>query len=112
MLIDRYFDQLFHNENSVFTRAFGSRPVPRIPSRLVRYGIIYGDSAKNALQEFEPKFDPLMKKQAELMVEKLQAFIALMEEYEENTIEGPTEQDDKKAAKAASKAKPKRKKSV
>lgn len=88
MLIDRYFDQLFH------------RPVPRIPSRLVRYGIIYGDSAKNALQEFEPKFDPMMKRQAELMVEKLQAFIELMEEYEENTIEGPTEQDDKKAAKA------------
>jgi hypothetical protein len=108
MLIDRYFDQLFH------------RPVPRIPSRLVRYGIIYGDSAKNALneiisryeakplQEFEPKFDPLMKKQAELMVEKLQAFIALMEEYEENTTDGPTEEDDSKAE-AKAKAKPKRK---
>jgi hypothetical protein len=101
MLIDRYFDQLFH------------RPVPRIPSRLVRYGIIYGDSAKNALQEFEPKFDPLMKKQAELMVEKLQAFIALMEEYEENTIDGPTEEDDKKAeAKAKAKPKAKSKKAV
>ena len=91
MLIDRYFDQLFH------------RPVPRIPSRLVRYGIIYGDSAKNALQEFEPKFDPMMKRQAELMVEKLQAFIALMEEYEENTIDGPTEEDDNKAASKARK---------
>ena len=39
----------------------------------------------------------MMKRQAELMVEKLQAFIALMEEYEENTIDGPTEADDKKA---------------
>ena len=96
MLIDRYFDELFHN-------------VPRIPSRLVRYGIIYGDSARNALQDFEPKFDPMMKRQAEAMVEKLQAFIQLMEEYEENTTDGPTEEDD---SKAASKAKPKRKKSV
>ena len=105
MLIDRYFDQFFHHENGVFTRAFGSRPAPRIPSRLVRYGIIYGDSAKNALQEFEPKFDPMMKRQAELMVEKLQAFIQLMEEYEENTVDGPTEEDDKRAE-----AKAKRKK--
>ena len=95
MLIDRYFDQLFHN-------------VPRIPSRLVRYGIIYGGSAKDALAEFEPKFDPMMKRQAELMVEKLQAFIQLMEEYEEATTDGPTEQDDKAASKA--KDKPKRKK--
>jgi hypothetical protein len=108
MLIDRYFDQLFHNENSVFTRAFGSRPVPRIPSRLVRYGIIHTDTLRNTLDEFEPKFDPMMKRQAELMVEKLQAFIALMEEYEENTTDGPTEEDDKKAA-AKAKAKPKRK---
>jgi len=93
MLIDQYFDRLFHN-------------VPRIPSRLVRYGIIYGDSAKNALADFEPKFDPMMKRQAELMVEKLQAFIQLMEEYEEQTIEGPTEEDDVKAeAKAKGKAK-------
>ena len=100
MLLDRYFDELFPRRLHNF---------PRIPSRLVRYGIIYGDSAKNALQEFEPKFDPMMKRQAELMVEKLQAFIALMEEYEENTVDGPTEESDKKAA---SKAKPKRKKSV
>lgn len=90
MLIDRYFDQLFH------------RPVPRIPSRLVRYGIIYGGSVKDSLEEFEPKFDPMMKRQAELMVEKLQAFIELMEQYEEQTVEGPTEEDD---AKATAKAK-------
>ncbi len=57
MLIDRYFDQLFH------------RPVPRIPSRLVRYGIIYGDSAKNALAEFEPRSDPMMKRQSDFIVE-------------------------------------------
>ena len=88
MLLDRYFDELFH------------RPVPRIPSRLVRYGIIYGDSAKNALAEFEPKFDPMMKRQAELMVEKLQAFIQLMEEYEEATQDGPTEEDDTETSKA------------
>ena len=105
MLLDRYFDNFFHT-------------APRIPSRLVRYGIIYGDSARNALAELEPKtakllnerfarqFDPMMKRQAEIIVEKLQAFIALMEEYEENTVDGPTEADD---SKAASKAKPKRK---
>ena len=94
MLIDRYFDQLFH------------RPVPRIPSRLVRYGIIYGDSAKNALAEFEPKFDPMMKRQAELMVEKLQAFIDCCEAYENETVDGPTEEDDAKAeVKAKGKAK-------
>ena len=103
MMIDRYFDQLFHNENSVFTRAFGSRPVPRIPSRLVRYGIIYGGTAKDALAEFEPKFDPMMKRQAELMVEKLQAFIDCCEAYENETVDGPTEEDDAKAeAKAKS----------
>jgi len=101
MLIDRFFhDNLINQLRDWHT--------PRIPSRLVRYGIIYGDSAKNALQEFEPKFDPMMKRQAELMVEKLQAFIALMEEYEENTIDGPTEEDDNKAE-AKAKAKPKRK---
>ena len=94
MLIDRYFDQFFH------------RPAPRIPSRWVRYGIIHTDTLRNTLDEFEPRFDPAMKAQAEKMVEKLQAFIALMEEYEENTVDGPTEADD---SKAASKAKPKRK---
>jgi len=98
MLIDRYFDQLFH------------RPVPRIPSRLVRHGIIYGDSAKNALADFEPKFDPMMKRQAELMVEKLQAFIDVCEAYENETVDGPTEEDDAKAeAKAKAKGKTKAK---
>ena len=85
MLLDRYFDELFH------------RPAPRIPSRLVRYGIIYGDSAKNALNDFEPKFDPLLKAQAELLVEKLTAFIEAMEAYENETVDGPKEEDDAKA---------------
>ena len=84
MLIDRYFDNFFHTH--------------RIPSRLVRYGIIYGDSAKNALQEFEPNFDAKMKAQAEALVEKLQAFIACCEAYEEETTDGPTAQDDEEAA--------------
>ena len=57
-----YFDQMFHN-------------VPRIPSRLVRYGLIHADTLKNALNDL----------------------IAAMERYEENTTDGPTEQDDKKA---------------
>jgi hypothetical protein len=86
MMIDRYFDQLFHS-------------TPRIPSRLVRYGIIHTDTLKNALDGFEPRFDPAMKAQAEKMVEKLQAFIQLMEEYEENTTDGPTEEDEAKASK-------------
>ena len=36
MLIDRYFDQLFHN-------------VPRIPTRLVRYGIIHTNTLRDTL---------------------------------------------------------------
>jgi hypothetical protein len=85
MLINRYFDDMFHS-------------VPRIPSRLVRYGIIYGGSAKDALAEFEPRFDATMKAQAEKMVEKLQAFIECCEQYEEATVDGPTADDDAKAA--------------
>lgn len=85
MLLDRYFDELFH------------RPAPRVPSRLVRYGVVYGGSLKDSLAEFEPKFDPLLKAQAELLVEKLTAFIEAMEEYEEATVDGPTEEDDAKA---------------
>ena len=105
MLLDRYFDNFFHT-------------APRIPSRLVRYGIIYGDSARNALAELEPKtakllnerfarqFDPMMKRQAEIIVEKLQAFIDCCEAYENETVDGPTEEDDVKAeAKAKAKSK-------
>jgi Asp-tRNA(Asn)/Glu-tRNA(Gln) amidotransferase C subunit len=44
-----------------------------------------------------------MKAQAQKMVEKLQAFIQLMEEYEEATQDGPTEEDDSKAASKARK---------
>ena len=84
MLINRYFDDMFHS-------------IPRIPSRLVRYGIIYGGSAKDALDSFEPRFDTAMKAQAERMVEKLQAFIECCEQYEESTVDGPTAEDDAKA---------------
>ena len=95
MLINRYFDELFQSFAHMGRAHYNS--VPRIPSRLVRYGIIYGDSAKNALADFEPKFDPMMKRQAELMVEKLQAFIDVCEAYESETVDGPTEADDAKA---------------
>ena len=89
MLLDRYFDNFFHSY--------------RVPSRVVRYGIIWGDTAKDKLEQFEPQFDPAMKAQAERMVERLQAFIDCMTEYEEQTIDGPTEEDDAKAeAKAKS----------
>ena len=87
MLLDRYFDSFMHN----------NWHMPRVPTRLVRYGIIYGGSAKDAIEEFEPKIDPMLKRQAEAMVAKLQAFIELCEEYEENTVEGPTSEDDEKA---------------
>ena len=99
MLIDQYFDQLFHRPVWRVHEALRASPIAgwRVPSRLVRYGIIYGDSAKNALAEFEPKFDPMMKRQAELMVERLQAFIDCCEAYEEQTVEGPTEEGDAKA---------------
>ena len=93
MLLDRYFDNFFHT-------------APRIPSRLVRYGIIHTDTLKNAIDGFEPRFDPAMKRQAEIMVEKLQAFIDCCEAYENETVDGPTEEDDAKAevkAKAKSK---------
>ena len=99
MLLDRYFDDLFHRPAPRIHEALRASPLAewRVPSRLVRYGIIYGGSAKDALAEFEPKFDPMMKRQAELMVEKLQAFIECCEAYEEATIEGPSEEDDAKA---------------
>ena len=84
MLINRYFDDMFHS-------------VPRIPSRLVRYGIIHTDTLKNALDNYEPRFDATMKAQAEKMVEKLQAFIECCEAYEEATVDGPTADDDAKA---------------
>ena len=91
-MLDRYFGHMWH--------------APRVPTRLVRYGVIYGGSAKDALEEFEPKIDPMLKRQAEAMVAKLQAFIELCEQYDEMTVEGPTEEDDAKAeAKAKAKAK-------
>jgi len=80
MLIDRYFDQLFHNY--------------RIPSRLVRYGIVYGGTARDALDGFEPRFDPAMKAQAEKMVEKLQAFIECCETYEAEHSESETQDNE------------------
>ena len=79
-----------------FDNFFGTRRMPRVPSRLVRYGIIYGDTAKAALQDFEPQFDAKMKRQAQLMVEKLQAFIECCEAYEEATVDGQAEQADSK----------------
>ena len=103
MLIDHYFDQLFHN-------------VPRIPSRLVRYGIIYGGSAKDALEEVEPnaqlrelskETNDMLKAGAKQLAARIATFIELLEEYEEQTIEGPTAEDDKKA-KAKTKTKAKR----
>jgi len=83
MLIDRYFDDFFGRY--------------RVPSRLVRYGIIHTDTLKNALDNYEPRFDATMKAQAEKMVEKLQAFIECCEAYEEATVDGPTADDDAKA---------------
>ena len=85
MLIDQYLNDIFHYR-------------PRIPSRLVRYGIVYSSAAKDSLQDFEPRFDPMMKAQAELMVERLQAFIQCCEDYENRTVDGPTEEDDEQAA--------------
>ena len=74
-------------------------PQWRIPSRLVRYGIVYGSAAKDTLDEFEPQFDSRMKRQAELMVEKLQAFIECCEAYEEATDDTPKEPEPKAKAK-------------
>ena len=88
MFIERFFQTNHH--------------MPRVPSRLVRYGIVYGDAAREALEGFEPQFDQRMKRQAELMVEKLQAFIECCEAYEEATDDTPK---DTKAAKAKAKRK-------
>jgi hypothetical protein len=102
MLIDRYFDNFFHNH--------------RVPSRLVRYGIIYGGSAKDALNEVDPhaqlrelskETNDMLKAGAKQLAARIATFIELLEEYEEATIDGPTEADD---AKAEVKAKAKRKK--
>ena len=71
-----YFDQMFHNVPRIH-EALRASPLAgwRVPSRLVRYGLIHADTLKNALNDL----------------------IAAMEKYEENTTDGPTEQDDKKA---------------
>ena len=58
MLLDRYFDSFFHN-------------TPRIPSRVVRYGIIHADTIKSAVDDFEPKLDPAIKHTAEKIVAAL-----------------------------------------
>ena len=104
MLIDYYFDNLYRQ--------------CRIPSRLVRYGIIYGGSAKNALEEVEPnaqlrelskETNDMLKAGAKQLAARIATFIELLEEYEEQTIEGPTAEDDKKAeSKAKDKTKGKK----
>ena len=83
MLLDRYFDHMWH--------------APRVPSRLVRYGIIYGGSARDSLDQFEPRLDPAIKATAEKIVKALTEVIEAMEEYENATVDGPTEEDDVKA---------------
>ena len=79
-----------------------------VPSRLVRYGIVYGTAARDSLSEFEPKVDPMLKAQAELLVEHLNNFIEACERLDEQTDETPTvssseatkdESDDIEAAK-------------
>ena len=75
----------------------------RVPSRIVRYGIVYGSAAKDTLEEFEPQLDSRMKRQAEMMVEKLQAFIECCEAYEEATDDTPKEPEPKAKAKKRSK---------
>ena len=81
---------------------FHARPYRmRVPSRLVRYGIVYGSAARDSLADFEPKVDPMLKAQAELLVEHLTAFIDACERLDEQTDESPVdESDDIEAAKA------------
>ena len=84
MLIDRFFQTNY-----------------RVPSRLVRYGIVYGSAARDSLADFEPKVDPMLKAQAELLVEHLTNFIEACERLDEQTDETPRdESDDIEAAKA------------
>ena len=58
-----------------------------VPSRLVRYGIVYGSAARDSLADFEPKVDPMLKAQAELLVEHLTNFIEACERLDEQTDE-------------------------
>ena len=77
MLIDRFFQTNY-----------------RVPSRLVRYGIVYGSAARDALDEYEPKVDAKLKAQAELLVEHLTNFIEACEALDEQIDEartGPSE---------------------
>ena len=97
MLIDRYFDDFFGRYRVQDALRASGLAEWRVPSRLVRYGIIHTDTLKNALESYEPRFDAAMKAQAEKMVEKLQAFIECCEAYEEATVDGPTADDDANA---------------
>ena len=89
MLIDRFFQTNYH--------------LPRLPSRLVRYGIVYGSAARDALDEYEPRVDAKLKAQAELLVEHLTNFIEACEALDEQIDETEEEQVAKPAKKKATK---------
>ena len=72
MLIDRFFQTNYRS---------------RVPSRLGRYGIVYGSAARDALDEYEPKVDAKLKARAELLVEHLTNFIEACEALDEQTDE-------------------------
>lgn len=86
MLIDRFFQTNY-----------------RVPSRLVRYGIVYGSAARDALDEYEPKVDAKLKAQAELLVEHLTNFIEACEALDEQIDEAKEEQVAKPTKKKATK---------
>ena len=109
-----------------FDNFFRPHRMPRVPSRLVRYGIIYGGSAKDTLEEVDPnemlsryeaklpnaqlrqlsrETNDMLKAGAKQLAARIATFIELLEEYEQATIDGPTESDDVKANKKAKRSK-------
>ena len=89
MFIERFYRNSYH--------------MPRVPSRLVRYGIVYGSAARDALDEYEPKVDAKLKAQAELLVEHLTNFIEACEALDEQIDESEATAEEEPVAKPTKK---------
>ena len=80
----------------------------RVPSRVVRYGIVYGSAAKDTLEEVDPhaqlrelskETNDMLKAGAKSLATRIATFIELLEQYEEATDDTPKEPEPKAKAK-------------
>ena len=76
----------------------------RVPSRLVRYGIVYGSAAHDALEDIDPhaqlrelskETNDMLKAGAKSLAARIATFIELLESYEEATDDTPKEPEPK-----------------